>query len=187
MNFKEQFINGEVGYSELQRKISQWSPGVGNCQTLMEYLGLTEQEYSAISHGESIERALIEQRTQQGFRIYQLEFTSDIQPKKFAFKGIEALHKEGYEQPPASEYRLVSDSELLHIAGLPIEDVLNRIFSRFSNNLPSDYYGRSVAPSDVIELYGNEGRRYYYCDGKGKFAEVKFSPMLALPLKTQAS
>jgi len=38
-----------------------------------------------------------------------------------------------------------------------------------------------VALSDVIELYGDNGRAYFYCDTAG-FPGVKFSPMLAKPL-----
>jgi hypothetical protein len=144
MNFKERFIAGELSYSEFQHILSNWTPGLSNSQTRPYYLGLTEQEYSAFLRGENIEQMLLEQRVRQGFRIYQLEFTSDIKPKKFAFQGIEALRKEGYEQPPASEYRLVLDSEFPHIAGLSVEGVLKCLFKRYNSNLPDDYHGRCL-------------------------------------------
>ena len=169
---------------DLETRRLTWNPnykGIDNWQLALK----KEKEGKCENFNE--QSIATEQRAWQKLRIYQLEFTSEIKPIKFAFKGIEALRKEGYEQPPASKYRLVLDSEFLHIAGLSTKDVLERIFHRFSNNLPNDYHGRSIAPSDVVELYDNEGRRYYYCDGEGKFAEVKFSPMLALPLKSQAS
>ncbi len=38
--------------------------------------------------------------------------------------------------------------------------------------------GRSIAPSDVLELYDESERRYFYCDMAG-FPQVKFSPALA--------
>ena len=62
------------------------------------------------------------------------------------------------------------------------QDVLERIFSRFSDTLPAGYHGRSVAPSDVVEVYDDEERRYYYRDTSG-FVPVRFSPALARPAK----
>lgn len=156
--------------------------------TLTKYLGLTNKEYEVMLQtggNEAFEKLLLTQQKRQRFRIYQLEFTSDIQTRPFAFQGISALHKAGYEQPPASEYRLVSDSELLCGAELPAGDILEQIFIRYNDDMPDDYHGRSVSPSDVIELYDDERRQYFYCDSAG-FAEVKFSPMLALPMKAQA-
>ena len=57
-------------------------------------------------------------------------------------------------------------------------EVLERIFESYNDDLPSDYHGRSVSLSDVVELYDDEGRSYYYCDTAG-FVPVKFSPLLA--------
>ena len=56
-------------------------------------------------------------------------------------------------------------------------EVLERIFTRYNDNLPEDYHGRSVSLSDVVELYDDVSRSYYYCDTVG-FIQVKFSPML---------
>lgn len=47
--------------------------------------------------------------------------------------------------------------------------------------MPSDYIGRSIAPSDVIEFYNDTERKYFYRDENG-FWPVKFSPLLAKPL-----
>ena len=63
--------------------------------------------------------------------------------------------------------------------------MLERIFTRYSNVLPEDFPGRNVALSDVIELYGDYDRTYFYCDVNG-FPGVKFSPMLSKPLHTDA-
>ena len=57
-------------------------------------------------------------------------------------------------------------------------DVLERILVCYNDDLPADYHGRSVSFSDVVELYDDENRTYYYCDTAG-FVPVKFSPMLA--------
>ena len=59
---------------------------------------------------------------------------------------------------------------------------LTHIAELFGDALPKDYRGRSVAPSDVIELYDDTGRRYFYRDTDG-FCPVKFSPMLAKKLE----
>ena len=57
-------------------------------------------------------------------------------------------------------------------------DILERIFARYNQAFPPDYRGRSIAPSDVLELYDESERRYFYCDMAG-FLQVKFSPALA--------
>ena len=105
---------------------------------------------------------------------------SDGKTKDFAYLGIEALHKAGYEQPPAAEYCKVFDGEMICPIGQPAEDVLARLFDRYNDQLPKEYPGRSLSPSDVVELYDEESRRYFYRD-KDAFAEVKFSPFLARP------
>ena len=116
------------------------------------------------------------------FRIYQLDFEKDGRTKPFAFKGINALYKAGYQQPPAVEYSLVHDGQLTVPEGLTEQDLLERIFTRYGDALPDDYQGRSVAPSDVVEVYDDERRRYYYRDTSG-FVPVRFSPALARPAK----
>jgi hypothetical protein len=185
LNFKERFISGLCGIDAIDDYIDKWHNGAGSGQPLHEYLGLTEREYEILLQTGEIESLLLAQRKMQRFRIYQLELMDGAQVKPFAFSGIKELHKAGYEQPPASEYRLALDGELPHDAALPHKDVLSQIRRRYTGDMPGDYHGRSVSPSDVIELYNDEGRRYFYCDPEG-FAEVRFSPMLALPMKTQA-
>ena len=78
-------------------------------------------------------------------------------------------------------YRLVYDGTILCSNEQSEQDALKRIFACYSDTLPEDFPGRNVAPSDVIELYGDDGRAYFYCDAGG-FVRVKFSPMLAKPL-----
>jgi len=111
------------------------------------------------------------------FRIYQLDF-SENRVIPFAFQGIEKLRAVGYDQPPASEYRLVYDGYLMAPPEQTDEEVLERVFDRLNDDLPGDYHGRSVSMSDVIELYDESSRRYFYC-GQNAFTPVKFSPMLA--------
>ena len=118
-----------------------------------------------------------EKRREQPFRIYQLDLSMGrVIP--FAFGGMQFLQKAGYEQPPAKEYRLVHDGTVLYADGESEHIRLMRLVDRYKDDLPEGYHGRNVAPSDVIELYDEEKRRYYYRDEKG-FWPVQFPPLLA--------
>ena len=119
------------------------------------------------------------QRRQQ-FRVYQL-MLSDGAVIPFAFRGIDRLHKAGYQQPPASAYQLVYDGDICCPMEQDEKTVLESIFSLCNNSFPEGYAGHSLSPSDVVELYDETSRRYFYCDTAG-FVPVRFSPMLAKPL-----
>lgn len=182
MNFKEQYLCGLCAFDYIEDCIEEWHERAENGAGLVEHLGLTEQEYAAwLKCGDdgALKAALDMQRQSQRFRIYQLDFVEGQGTKAFAFGGIQSLHKAGYEQPPAAEYRLVHDGEIL--CGQDFDDVrrLKLIAAKYSGDLPEDYAGRSVSPSNVIELWDDAGRRYFYCDEGDKFCPVKFSPMLA--------
>ena len=112
------------------------------------------------------------------FRIYQLCFDAGQETIPFAFKGIRDLHRAGYEQPPASEYRLVCDSELACPEEWKDTEILEQISAYYGNRVPEGYRGRPLASSDVVELDDGTGRRYFYIDGR-KFEPVRFSPFLA--------
>jgi hypothetical protein len=119
----------------------------------------------------------VEHRREQSFRIYQLDISlGRVIP--FAFGGMQLLQKAGYEQPPAAEYRLVYDGSLLYAEGESVHIRLMRLVEIYKDDLPEGYRGRNLAPSDVIELYEEGQRKYYYRDEKG-FWPVQFSPMLA--------
>ncbi|MBR3704967.1 MAG: hypothetical protein IKM11_05730, partial [Oscillospiraceae bacterium] len=38
---------------------------------------------------------------------------------------------------------------------------LDFLFLRYNDTLPEHYHGRSISPSDVVELYDEEKRRYH--------------------------
>ena len=116
------------------------------------------------------------------FRIYQLLFDEGRETIPFAFKGIRDLHKAGYEQPPASDYRLVCDSELACPEEWKDMEILEQISAHYGNHVPEGYKGRPLASSDVVELDDETGRRYFYIDGR-TFEPVRFSPFLAKPMK----
>lgn len=185
MNFKERFLAGECGIDDIRGYIERRHTVSGDDVGLAEYLGLTETEYETYaSEGAAVlQRLLLPKRKEQKFRIYQLDFGENLQAKTFAFEGIEALHKAGYEQPPAAEYRLIHDGTLFCAVEMDDNAVMEQIFCRYNDNLPENYHGRSVSPSDVIELYGDGKRIYFYCD-RACFVPVRFSPVLAKPMKT---
>ena len=116
-----------------------------------------------------------------GYRIDERD-CAEGKTEKFALKGREGRREAGYKKPPASEYALVCENTLLCSVEDSDEACLKRIFDRYNDKLPEDYSGRSVAPSDVVELYDERGRRYFYRD-KDAFCPVHFSPMLAKKMK----
>ena len=180
MTFKEQYLNGLCGLETMETCTEKWHAMKVDSISLRDYLGLTEQEYDAYlqtAPGVSFQELLDSQRKTQRFRVYQLELEHG-ETRAFAFGGIDALQKAGFQQPPAAEYTLVYDGELICPVGQDDRDILERIFERYNQAFPQDYRGRSIAPSDVLELYDESERRYFYCDMAG-FVQVKFSPALA--------
>ena len=109
-------------------------------------------------------------------------FDADRKTIPFAFKGIRDLHKAGYEQPPASEYQLVCDSELACPEDWKDTEILEQISAHYGNRVPEGYKGRPLASSDVVELDDETSRRYFYIDGR-TFEPVRFSPFLAKAMK----
>ena len=180
ISFRTRFICGLCTFDAISEEIAAWHEQEADSGTLYDYLGLSEQEYARfLRDGDAmLEQYLLAQRVQQHFRIYQPD-VSEGKAADFAFGGIRALQKAGYEQPPASEYALIYDGVLNCDLQYETARRLTLIAERYSGDLPADYHGRSVSPSTVIELYDDNGRRYYYCDGNNKFLPVKFSPKLA--------
>ncbi len=180
MHFKEKYLRGLCDFETIWGAIQTWyaekPEGVG----LARYLGLTDSEYGTLcSKNEAVLKGLLSgQRREQRFRIYQLALDAGSPTVPFAFRGIDALHEAGYPQPPAALYRQVWDGVLTNPISWHEEQVLGRICSCYSDQMPEDYMGRSIAPSDVVELYTGEDRRYYYVDTNG-FTLVRFSPFLA--------
>lgn len=179
--FKQDYLSGLCVLKDINRYEELWKNVQESEISLPEYLGLSEQEYQVWQEdrtGGQLEKLLTAQRRRQQFRIYQLEFDDQNAYIPFAFKGIDELHKAGYEQPPAASYCLACESEVICPAEREETEVLSQIFHGFSHWQREGYEGRVPAPSDVIELYDKEGRKYFYCDTKG-FVPVRFSPFFA--------
>ncbi len=182
MNFRKRFIYGLCTFDAIDDEVETWHESKEYECKLHEFLGLTDEEYAlGIQTGyTALEELLLSQRREQKYRIYQLD-VSDGKVIPFAFGGIKYLQKAGYEYPPAAEYRLVHEGILLYEANEDEHYRLTRLTEIYGDELPEDYRGRSIAPSDVLELYDDTERKYFYRDDNG-FWQVKFSPLLAKPL-----
>lgn len=183
LSFKDRFLEGACEVSDLAPEIERWRRLPEKDKELSEFLGLGPEEYGAVVNTGDLDALLQPQRKRYAFRIYQLELTDDNEVIPFAFADISVMREKGkYDQPPAPCYRLVYESSLFCPASAGTQAVLARIRRKHHDEVPDDFRGRCIAPSDIIELFGREERRYYYCNRDG-FEQVKFSPMLALPMK----
>lgn len=120
-----------------------------------------------------------EQRTQR-FRVYQLDLEG-AKTYPFAFRSIKEMRKAGYQQPPAADYRLIYDGAIPCAKTAEVPDVLELIYIRCNNTFPEGYVGHSLSMSDVVELYDEEKRSYFYRDTTG-FTPVQFAAAQARPL-----
>lgn len=181
MNFKVRYLSGLCGIDDINRSVEVWHKLPEHDVGLTAYLGLTEDEYAVFLRDgqDALKKLLNTQRRERCFRIYQLDF--DSEPTiPFAFLGIEALHKAGFTQPPAAKYRLVCEDRI----SAPLEQqdnvFLQRLFIRYSTP-QEDSPERCLAPSDVVELYDERQRLYFYRD-LDAFVPVRFSPAFAKPM-----
>ncbi len=153
----------------LRCKVLSWNPN---------YKGVDDWQLALLRRPPAKEPEEIpaERQAWQKYRIYQLDVSlGKVIP--FAYGGYRLLQKAGFEQPPASEYRMVHDGVLPCLDTEDEHQRLMRLVRLYSDSLPQGYQGGFVAPSDVIELYDENTRKYYYRDEKG-FWPVQFSPAL---------
>lgn len=181
MTFKESFLFGRCTLDDMDKYIEQWHQmKEGSGEELSDYLGLTHEEYAIYLQMDvsvKFEELMESQRRRQQFRVYQLDLSNDkVVP--FAFRGFAALQKSGFQQPPASEYRLVYEGEIICPRVQDEPSILQQIFQRCNVDFPEGYTGHSISPSDVVELFEDGQRRYFYRDDS-MFVPVNFSPALA--------
>ena len=69
----------------------------------------------------------------------------------FAFMGLEAMYKAGFQQPPAAKYRKVCESSMYAPLEQTDGEILDRIYTKYNTPM-EDFQGRCLAASDVIEL-----------------------------------
>lgn len=194
-NFKQQYLSGLCEIADLPHYIKSWQMAQEDMQehtqistaNLAEHLGLTEQEYQVWqkdTSGSALKELLLKQRRFQRFRVYQVVFGKKNVTIPYAFRGIADLHKAGYEQPPAADYRLVHDGGVLCPEKWSALKILEQVYSSYSGQPPDDFAGRPLSPSDVVELYDEEKRSYFYCD-KNEFVPVRFSPFFCQTSDTE--
>lgn len=102
------------------------------------------------------------EQTRKGCRIWQLSESADV---KMRFLGYMDLVSK-FGQPDAGNYTQVFDGVL------GTED-LEKIYLICRNNPPSGYRGHRMSVSDVVELYDDAGRNFYFCDRIG-FRPIRF-------------
>lgn len=183
MNFKEMYLNGMCPFDYIDGCAEQWRSKPDSGVSAWNFMGLTYEEYQMYLQTDptvSLKEHLDSQRRLQHYRIYQLEL-ADGETVPFAFASIRKMRENGYDQPPASMYRLVYDGAIFCPNEQSERDILERIFTRYSDTLPEDFLGRNTAISDVIELYEDGRSIYFYCDTAG-FPGVQFFPTQAKPL-----
>lgn len=187
MTFKEQYLSGLCAFGHIDDCIVQGHKQARDDAGLIEYLGLDAEEYGLllqVGGDRELEWLLNRQQYSQRFRIYQLDLDGGrVVP--FAFSGIERMRKSGFDQPPAPLYRLVYENVMTCPNGQSAQDVLKQIFFRFGDEKPRTYPGRCVAPSDVTELFDEDGSNFFYCGGE-HFTPIRFSPELAKPARNGA-
>ena len=181
MNFKQQYLNGLCSLEHVNACFEYWRRNLSNDMDAQAFLGLTQNEYQVLMQNggkadANLRQLLDSQCFTQRFRVYQLKL-AEQKVIPFAFAGIEVMYKAGYQQPPAAEYSLVHEGAIICPRTQKTMEILERLFALYNDNLPADYHGRSISPSDVIELYDDEKQTYFYCNTAG-FVPVQFSPML---------
>ena len=181
MNFKAKYLSGLCDMEDIGRCIESWNGLAERNVSLVSYLGLTADEYSSyLQNGpEELKLLLNAQRKQRCFRIYQLNF--DTEPTiPFAFMGLEAMYKAGFQQPPAAKYCKVCESSMYAPLEQTDGEILDRIYTKYNTPM-EDFQGRCLAASDVIELYDEEKRLYFYREPDA-YTPVRFSPAFAKPM-----
>lgn len=198
-SFKERYLLGQCGMDglkpemesmrrEMQPEQPDTKPGRDGGSRAAESLGLTAEEYAVFCHdgAEALERMLDAQKQRCCFKLYQLALDGG-ETVPFAFKGILELYRAGYEQPPAAKYKLAADTALVCPDRWKDAEILKHISVCLGGDI-SEKDGscmeHPLAPSDVVELKDETGRRYFYVDGAG-FEPVRFSPFLAKPMDEQ--
>jgi len=102
--------------------------------------------------------------------IYQV--IAEIDQGNLLFKSYDQFKKKGFAKPPAKIYETVYSGDVK-------AKNLSDIFRIFNTAFPSDYTGRSLTTSDVIEIKHNPSySEYYFCDMVG-FKKVEFEKKAA--------
>lgn len=106
-------------------------------------------------------------KTTHKIKIWQLDFNI-AGADRFAFMGYDFVMGKCGNRIPVEFYECTYECGVSYSSGSEME-VLNWAFEQFNIHRPSDFTGRSLSVSDVIQL----GKDYYFIDSFG-FKKVKF-------------
>lgn len=119
-----------------------------------------EGVFERLSKGEKVEELNGESILLKNIRIWQLKADSDFDLR---FKPYDEIVKK-HGQPNQENYEVVYDGNLE-------TNDLEEIYTTFNTNHPQGFSGHSLSISDVVELYDEQSRGFYYVDTFG-FREV---------------
>ena len=103
-------------------------------------------------------------------RIYQITETGyNLKHEDYIFRDYANIKAKKRSAPPADIYEVVFDGALG-------TENLEEIYYIFNETHPKGYRGRSLAPSDIIELYNDNGSSFFYCNTVG-FKKIRFKPV----------
>jgi len=128
-----------------------------------------EQEIKTIQWKEGVFKQLSHGKQQQeeiellkSCRVWQLKPESDIMMRFIGYE--EMINRFG--EPSSDAYQVVYD-------GTVASNELEVLYETFNLEHPAEYTGHSLSMSDVVELYDEQGSKFYYCDMIG-FREIAF-------------
>lgn len=91
-------------------------------------------------------------------RIHQLKPESDV---RMRFISYSQLKSKGFGEPDVVNYQVVYDGDIG-------TNNLDEIYAKCNEaEMPDGYHGHSLSISDLIELYDENGRDFYYVDHTG--------------------
>ena len=116
--------------------------------------------YERLMNAQSMEEA---QQALKKVRVWQLKPDVDV---RMRFVPYEVL-LQNFGPPEIENYNRVFD-------GTVETNDLESLFEKFNTDFPPGYTGYSLSMSDILELYDDQGREFYYVDVVG-FRQVEFA------------
>ena len=100
----------------------------------------------------------IEQMALKNCRLYQLKASTDIETRYIGYK---LLKERGFKEPNIEDYKIVYDGSIS-------TNNLEGIYAIFdASDKPEGFTETGIFISDVIELYDENSREFYYINPKG--------------------
>lgn len=119
--------------------------------------------FERMARGKLMDEQLVLSEPLKKIRIWQLKPDSDF---NLRFSNYEYL-KKNHLEPTIGNYATVFDGALA-------TNDLEEIYTKFNVDHPDDFEGHSLSISDVVELYDENSRDFYYVDSMG-YEKVGFT------------